>query len=186
MRSLILTILILFSFRAQASPQCRSILSTPLVAPSRHETIQASLRVLDTLKNEGLIKPKDYKHAKEDLEAGEEQIQKKAGHASFDQILEKWSKYLSSLEAQLTKYKKLTATEQKVWRSKLQLALFFGVGHFVTFLESSNPNVYSKINSILSHMNTLPTDLDSKVFLFELEKQVLKYFSIKEFVKCRF
>lgn len=188
MRSLVLTLCTFFFIQtASASIQCRRFLDlTSKPNSSGEPQVDASLRILNVLLDEGFIKPKQFKHAKEDLEAGREQIRSKRDQASFKEILNEWTIYLETMELQIKNYKKMNEKDQKAWAEKLHLAAFFGVGHFVTFLESSNTNVYSKINHILKHMNALPKDIDVKVFLFELEKQVMRYFSVKEFKKCKF
>lgn len=182
MRSSLLVLLLFFPLFTNAI-MCKDILHTQEVI--KNPNIEKSLQILELLKTHGLINEKKYKHAKEDIEAGLEQIKKKKGNPAFDEILGKWEKHLENSLQLNKKFLELPLDEQKVWKEKLETYLFFGVGHFVTFLESSDKKVYKKINSILDHMNSLDVS-DPKIIMFEFEKQVMRFFSKKEFKRCKF
>lgn len=186
MRRFVLTFLFfIFGFKTADAMMCTDFL-TKIEKTSPHRLIEKSQKNLDAMRELGLVNEKQYRHYKEDLLAGKDQIDKKQGHEVFAEILKRWELFLDRSSDVVEEYRKMSPSDKKKWKEKINLVLFFSVGHFVTFLESDKKNVYQKTKSILDHMNALPSDVASLVFLFEFEKQVMRFFSLKEFRRCAF
>jgi len=151
-----------------------------------HRAIEKSEKSLNLLLELGLIKKSEFKHYKEDLLAGQDQINAKKHHKSFQEVLNKWETFFLKIDSQLDSFQSYSKKDKELWKEKMKTLLFFNVGHFVTFLESSDVKVYQKSNAMLDRMISLPENADLKIYLFEMEKEVMKYFSLKEFKKCKF
>jgi len=179
-------LILLFQVSLANALSCKNLLGNKVSIPAKHSTIALSEKSLNLMKELRLINESEFNHFKEDLLAGQSEIDSKIQHESFKEVLTKWETFLKKIDPEIEKFKTLTTKEQKNWKKKMRTLLFFNVGHFVTFLESSDLKVYKKSNTMLDSLNALPEGADLKVYMFEMEKEVMKYFSIDEFNKCKF
>lgn len=150
------------------------------------ELIEEVEALIDQALEIKLLKKSESKHLKSDLaELKEEKILKES-HPTTQFLLSQWRSFISQTKTQLEAYKQLDKKEQKKWKSKMELPLYFATGHFIVFLETNNKSFdYAKMATILKVMNSDAVQTDLKLYLYAFEKQVLRFFSLKEFRLCK-
>ena len=177
-----------------ATNQCLDLLSSNTqiaTTTSLKEVTANAIKILNLMKKTGLIKDEHYfSHAKKDLENTEEEIERKMDNEIFENLLSKWAALMDKTLAQFENYDNLSTKDKEVWAYKLEVIGKFSIGQFVTFVETEGKitakSLYKIQNQILMYMNALPDNAGFKIFSYELEKQIKRFFSITEIINCKF
>lgn len=196
MRSYVLSLILLIMSAPEISfgIQCNELFKLKVETRPEDKIVSDALFMLDKLFEHKLVKKKYYEHAKKDLEGTKSEIREHSSHEAFSKLLGEWGSFLSRGRRAFVEYEAMSPAEQKVWRKKINLVGRFSVGQFVTFVEADKPKtdqkhlarLYSSQLSMLSNLNSLPEDLKLSLLVFELEKQVKRFFSIFEIERCKF
>ncbi len=151
------------------------------------EVIPAVERIIDLALETKLLNKPEARHLRHDLEELKTERNFKEDHPTFKDILGQWSIFITELEGKIHDFKKLTPQEQKAWKSKMELPVYFATAHFIVFLETKNNKHFdfSKMTTLLKVSRDEALTGDIKLYLYAFEKQVRRYFSTKEFRKCR-
>lgn len=174
------------------SNQCKNLLTFKSSSKSElNETTVKTIKILERMKELKVITDQHYfDHAKEDLLNTDKVIKEKMRHEAFRQLFDKWTAVIDKSLSQFDNYDGLTDEEKKLWKNKLELVGKFAVSQFVTFVEAERKikaePLYKKQNQILEHIKTLPSTVGFKVFSFELERQIKRFFSILDIISCKF
>lgn len=183
--SLIFTLTSLSFSVAQANDikTCQTYLGYPSVVV---QTLSQARAVMDKAKAMHFISSSKYDHLIDDLSELTLGLDKKSKHETFLGIIQNWSVFALKLESQITAYEKLSLEDQKKYFEKMKLPISFMTSHFITFLETKHLKFnYKRMNSILIYMNKISSEEDLILYLYEFEKQVLKFFSVNEFINCK-
>lgn len=149
------------------------------------DTLYKVRKVLDTAKELKFIAKSKHEHLLDDLEELSKELDKKAQNETFMAIIEKWSLFAETLETQIQSFQALSETQQKLYFEKMKLPVAFMTSHFITFLETKHLKFnYLRMHTVLKYMTELDSKADLVLYLYEFEKQVLKFFSKKEFINC--
>ena len=156
-----------------------------------NKTTDKVIGILDSMKSLGVITDEHYyHHAREDLEATASIIEEKLEHKIFKTLFEKWAVLIDKATLQIEKFKELSDEDKQIWQKKLEIVGKFIVSQYVTFAMAEGKFkpalMYKKQNQILIYMNSLPDSINFKIFSFELEKQLKRFFSVSEIIKCKF
>jgi hypothetical protein len=157
----------------------------------KNETIVKITQVLERLWGKGLIENEElFNRLKHELDHLNHEIEEKKEFEVFQRLFNKWTAFIELALQQFDNYDRLSDSDKEQWKDKLQLIGRFTLSQFVVFLEvegrlKAEP-VYKKQNLILSSMNALPEGLGFKIFSFELEKQIKRFFSVSEIKNCKF
>lgn len=193
---------------AMAAKTCRSYLSpttetlndnkddvisllhkTSFVKPlESHDVVIKAERIVDLAVEAKLLNKPEARHLRSDLEALKAERNFKEDHPTFKDILGQWVTFIEHLEPKLQEFKSMPPAEQKAWKSKMELPVYFATAHFIVFLETKNNKNfdYAKMTTLLKIARgeeILSGDI--KLYLYAFEKQVRRYFSTKEFRRCR-
>ncbi len=178
-----------FSFykKADGSHSCETFLAkiNTDYPEKLSNTLSKARAILDKSKNLKFISNSKYIHLLEDLEELSKNLNKKSENQSFTEIINKWNDFSLILKKQIQSFERLPEIEQKLYFEKMKLPISFMTSHFITFLETKHLKFsYQRMYSILKFTSELEENSDLILFLFEFEKQVLKFFSKNEFIDC--
>jgi hypothetical protein len=149
-------------------------------------TLVKAREIMDKAKALHFVSKSKYDHLLEDLEILSEGLDKKSKNQTFLEMINNWFSFALSLEAKITDYEKMDLKDQKPYFQKMKLPIAFMTSHFITFLETKHTKFeYRRMNSMLVFMNKMNQSSDLLLYLFEFEKQVLKFFSTNEFINCK-
>lgn len=150
------------------------------------QTLEGVKSLLEKAKAHGFFTKSKYDHLLDDLNELENVLDKKTNHESFNFIMGHWTVFLKELKQQFDAYLQLSPADQKLYFAKMQLPLTFMTSHFVTFLETSHLKFkYQRMAQVLKSINAGDRSEGLTLFLYHFEKQVLKFFSLKEFLNCQ-
>lgn len=151
------------------------------------ELIPQIEKIIDIAIEAKLISKPEAWHLRHDLAELKESRNAKEDHPTFKDILGQWSVFISEIEGKIQDFKNLPAQEQKAWKSKMELPVYFATAHFIVFLETNNKKSfdYTRMTNLLQVVRGKEFEGDIKLYLYAFEKQVRKYFSTKEFRRCK-
>lgn len=151
------------------------------------EVIPAVERIIDLALDIKLLNKPEARHLRHDLAELKAERNFKEDHPTFKDILGQWTIFITELEGKIHDFKRLTPQEQKAWKSKMELPVYFATAHFIVFLETKNNKHFdfSKMTTLLKVARDEALTGDIKLYLYAFEKQVRRYFSTKEFRKCK-
>lgn len=192
-----MTISISFADRSLAGEQCFALFSkeeipvTPAlnVSQSRAETlsaITAAESLVTRALQSKLIKTSEAKHLREDLEALKKSPNPKEGQETYRVLLADWNAFSRDIEAKINQFEKLPRAEQKKLKPKIELPIYFATAHFIVFLETNNQAFnYARMSNILTAVNGRSNKEDLMVYLYVFEREMKRFFSAREFRRCR-
>lgn len=151
------------------------------------EVIPTVERIIDIAVEAKLLTKPEARHLRHDLEELKTERNFKEDHPTFKDMLGQWSTFISGIEGKIQEYKQLTPQEQKQWKGKMELPIYFATAHFIVFLETKNNKNFdfSRMTTLLKVSRDEALNGDIKLYLYAFEKQVRRYFSTKEFRRCR-
>ena len=150
------------------------------------QTLEGAKVLLQKAKDHGFFTKSKFEHLMDDLTELEAVLNKKTQNESFNYLMKQWAQFLQDLNLQFDQYLKLGPAGQKTYFTKMQMPLVFMSSHFVTFLETSHLKFkYQRMNQVLKAMNSKNASQDITLYLYQFEKQILKFFSLKEFLSCK-
>lgn len=133
-----------------------------------------------------ILTGREASHLRSDIKELLSEANAKENISSFNDIVSRWEPMIFDVEAKLKEFQALPKNEQKQWKSKMELPVYFATAHFIVFLETKSKKFdYSKISNILEALEGKGVKDDLKLYLFVFEKQVRRFFSIREFRRCR-
>jgi hypothetical protein len=150
------------------------------------KTLDRARGVMEKAKSLHFVSKSKYDHLLEDLDMLSADLDKKSKNQTFLAMINNWNVFALRLEAQIKNYEIMDLNKQKKYFQKMKLPILFMTSHFITFLETKHTKFeYRRMNSMLVFMNKMNPDDDLLLYLFEFEKQVLKFFSTNEFINCK-
>lgn len=150
------------------------------------DTLLKVRQLMDKSKSLKFITKSKYDHLLEDLEELSKELNKKSKNESFMEMIKKWYEFSLLLEKQIQAFEGLDLNQQRLYYEKMKLPISFMTSHFITFLETKHLKFsYQRIYSILKYMVDLDSNSDLVLYLYQFEKQVLKFFSRNEFLDCQ-
>lgn len=151
-----------------------------------NQTLDKARSLIHKTKELNFIAKSKYDHLLEDLDELSTKLDKKSKHETFIDIIGKWHSFSLKLEENIAVYEGLSLSDQKLYFEKMKLPISFMTSHFITFLETKHLKFdYERLRSILIYMDRLEANTDFFLYLYEFEKQVLKFFSKDEFINCK-
>ncbi len=194
--SLVFAVALPFAAHAQMCLDIFSIESRARDGIKEDAKSQIAMRLEDTfLKVENLVdlgletkllSKKEVRHLREDLAELKQERNKKQDHPTFQFMLEQWSVFIAEATQKVEHYRQMPKAEQKMWKSKIELPLYFATGHFIVFLETGNKNFdYQKMTNILETMNNRSDKESFESYIYVFEKSTRRFFSERELRRCK-